>query len=187
MNVIKTIVIFALVGLASCNHTPNTANKSEDKPQQITQQKQEIIKPEKYIDFFGVAMYGDFKSMLDSMEKKNVLKVDRNNDINVYQCDTLSHSFAVVDFCGAEWGFNVDYKCLDDNLLVTDIIMLTSSVSEELIDSTYKRLFDYYGEPYDHDIYENRDRWYMPNYNIVSRYLHVEEGGRTIYFDLNNF
>lgn len=187
MNVIKIIVIFALVGLASCNHTPKTTNKPIDKPQQVTQTKQDIIKPEKYIDFFGVAMYGDFKSLLDSMEKKNVLKVDRNNDINVYQCDTLSHSFVVVDFCGVEWGFNVDYKRLDDNLLVTDIIMLTSNESGELINSTYNRLFDYYGEPYVNDTYEERSTWFNSNYSVVSRYLHVEEGGRTIYFDLNDF
>lgn len=180
----KTFVIILISSLVSCNHTPKTTNKPMDKPQQVIQTIKDITKPEKHIDFFGVGMYGDFKSLLDTMEMKNILKVDWDNDINYYQSDTLLHKCVIVDFCGAEWGFNVDYKRLDDNLLVTDIIMLTSSVSEELIDSTYKRLFDYYGEPYDHDIYENRGVWYMPNYSIISRYLHVEEGGRTISFYL---
>ncbi|MBR6092321.1 MAG: hypothetical protein IKQ09_05855 [Bacteroidales bacterium] len=183
----KTFVIILISSLVSCNHTPKTTNKPMDKPQQVIQTIKDITKPEKHIDFFGVGMYGDFKSLLDSMEMKNILKVDWDNDINYYQSDTLLHKCVIVDFCGIDWAFNAYYKSLDDNFVVSGIYMLTDDYSDKAIDTTYKRLFNYYGEPYDHDIYENRGVWYMPNYSIISRYLHVEEGGRTISFYYKNF
>lgn len=186
----KTFVVILISSLISCNHIPNTTNKPVDKPQQVTQTKQDIIKPEKYIDFFGVGMCGDFNKLLDSIDKTGVVKVDRGRTYETemkVEPDTIYYDFAIGEFCGCKWGLNVKSIVCKGNKIVTSIHMLTSEESQEIIDSTYNRLCDYYGEPYDHDIYENRDVWYMSNYGIVSRYLHVEEGGRTIYFDLNNF
>lgn len=150
----------------------------------ISQQQKVIIKPDKYIDFFGIGMYGDFKSLLDSMEMKNILKVDWKNDINNYQSDTLLHRYVIVDFCGIDWAFNVHYESLDDNFIVSGIYMLTDDYSDEAIDTTYKRLFSYYGEPYVNDTYGETSTWFKRDYSVVSRFLHVEESGRIIYFSL---
>lgn len=166
MNIVKILAIIGLIGLVSCDNYPKAFNNTATKT---------VIcnKPDKCIDFFSVDMYGDFKSLLDSLEKKKIIKVERD-----------STDFAVVDFCGIEWGFNAHYKWHDDSYVVAGIYMLTDDYSEEVIDTTYKRLFDYYGEPYVYDTCEETSIWYKSNYSVVSRYLHVEEGGRTIYFYL---
>lgn len=192
MKLIKIITLtMSALFLLSCSDNKQTNNKPKNVPEE--KPEYEMLRPLKCINFFGAEMYGTIEEIVDKIDKTDAVVIkDTCSLFDVYGDE--KRFYVLAEFYGVLCGLNIHYSTSKN--VVKELIFLTSDDSYETYKTWHDEIFKYYEKLrpvyddfeeycwYIDDEGEERCRWHLIDYYIVLRRLHIDEGGRTVYFSL---
>lgn len=177
-NMKKLISIAIVIGLTlpGCKNTQpkEDINNQDSLTVEIVQTEDTIATA---LNMFGISLQGENKSeVIDKLL----------NHINVIKLVEHSDNVTVVNFFGVEFGLNMSFDSIPNQVSATSVLLLTSKKDKKTFERLKKGIEQYYGKPDVEDYEEGgeefegrfigRCNWYR-DCDIVLRHLHGEEGG----------
>ena len=182
-NMKKIICIAIVIGcvLTACKHSQTKENLNEQ--DSLTVETEQVIDTTLYVlNLFGIPLQGENKAeVVDKLlgQVSGMKLVEKREDVTV------------VNFCGIEFGLNMSFDSIPNQVSATSVLLLTSKKDKKTFERLKKGIEQYYGTP-DVEEYEEgeeefdgrfsgRCNWYR-DCEIILRSQHGEEGGFGVMF-----
>lgn len=181
MKKIISIAIVIGVTLTACKNYQTKENLNEQDSLSV-EVVQDVDTTLYVLNMFGIPLQGE----------KKVEVVDKLlGQVNGMKLIEKREDMTVVNFCGVEFGLNMSFDSIPNQVSATSVLLLTSKKDKKTFERLKKGIEQYYGKPDVEDYEEGgeefegrfigRCNWYR-DCDIVLRHLHGEEGGFGLMF-----
>lgn len=184
MKKIFSIAIVIGFALTACKNsqTKENLNEQDSLTVETVDGEQDVDTTLYVLNMFGIPLQGENKAEVVNKllgQISGMKLVEHREDVTV------------VNFCGVEFGLNMSFDSIPNQVSATSVLLLTSKKDKKTFERLKKGIEQYYGKPDVEDYEEGgeefegrfigRCNWYR-DCDIILRSLHGEEGGFGVMF-----